>query len=179
MMAVTFKSDVFDIFSDPLQFPAVIFGIDERGPGVAFRDFDELYYADVEPKDLDTYLRNLAISYISAVGQGHSYLEGVYDLPAGNQENYRLILISFYIGNEIAMDSYNFHNYYQMGLFIPTPLSQLLPALSSVETFVLANVKKILEGSFFLTVDKIQQIKREILALFTFVIFENMKRCDC
>jgi hypothetical protein len=179
MMALTLKPEVFDIFSDPLQFPAVIFNIDELGPGVAFRDFNELSYANIKPDDLDVFLTNLAVSYISAIGQGHSYLQGVYDLPAGNQENYRLILISFYIDSEFAEKTYNFHNYYQMGLFIPTPLSQLLPALSSIETFVLASVKKILEGSFFLTVDKIQQIKREILALFTFVIFENMKRCNC
>lgn len=175
----TAKCDMYDIFADSSQFPLVIFNIDEMGPGVLYRDFTELPDADIDPDSIDTFLMNLAISYISAIGQGHSYIEGVFDLPAGKLENYRLILISFYIGSEYVKDDYDFCNYYQIGMFIPKPLNHLLPAISSFETFILKYVKKNFEGSFSLTNDKINQIKQEIIASLTFVIFEKMKRCAC
>ena len=174
----SFQSDVFDIFSDPNQFPLVLFNIDEYGPRVGFCDFQQLLYADLVGENLDNYLINLAIDYISAIGQGHNYLEGVYDLPAGNLKNYRLLLVSFYLGSH-SSDIYNFNNYYQIGIFIPTPLAQIMPSLITIESVILSNIKRRLEGSFFLTVDKLQQIKKEILTILTFVIFENMKKCDC
>ena len=179
MAMKSYQSDVFDIFSDPDQFPLVIFNVDERGPGVAFRDFDALPYADITSNQIDALLAKLAVSYISSIGQGHSYLEGVFDLPAGKLKNYRLILVSFYIGSESKNDGFNFNNYYQYGIFIPTPLSHYLPSFTLIEPFILNCVKTNLEGGFFLTVDKIKQTKREILAILTFVIYEKMKKCDC
>ncbi|MHA2171480.1 MAG: hypothetical protein ACXAB7_16455 [Candidatus Kariarchaeaceae archaeon] len=178
MKIKSFQSEIFDIFSDPNQFPLVLFNIDEYGPGVGFRDFQLLPYADLIDENLETYLVNLAISYISAMGHGHNYLEGVYDLPAGKLKNYRLLLVSFYLGSPLN-DTYNFNNYYQIGIFVPTPLAQIMPSLATIESVILTNIKRRLEGSFFLTVDKLQQIKKEILTILTFVIFENMKKCDC
>ena len=43
MMTITMNPDVLDIFSEPRYFPAVIFSMDELGPRVAFRDFEELW----------------------------------------------------------------------------------------------------------------------------------------
>ena len=89
----------------------------------------------------DSILGKMAIGYITALGLGNEYCEGVFDLPASNLPGYRLFLVSVKLYNPDAIDPRLHIGLYQFALFLPIEYMKQLPANSAMETAIISIVK--------------------------------------
>lgn len=113
---------------DPSNIYSVLFKLTEYGPADVYRDFNQLPQID----DVEVYLVNMGISIISAIGQGHNYSEGVYDMPDHGRSGYRRFIYSFRMQDSTTQDHRLDTGFFQMVLLIPDEYYQYYIPFSSV-----------------------------------------------
>ena len=146
---------------NPGQIPSVLFKMTEIGPDVVYRDFTEL--TGVE--DIESYLLNLGVALSTAIGQGHTYNEGIYDLPGGSLGETKLFVHSFRLADPDAVDTRLLLGLFIYVLLIPNEYVKYYEPFSKVEEFIVPRFKEIGEGSG-LTDEFLSQVKVELLEEF-------------
>ena len=96
--------------------------------------------------DLEDSLTHLGISYISALGHGHTYVEGCYELPPGNFDDYNIIVFSMKIKNSLSDDPRYEDLYSVYTLFIKKEIYELI------------RVNSILRRKLFTLFQKLQDV---------------------
>jgi small GTP-binding protein len=149
---------------DHTNFPLAVFFMNEFGPDLYYKDFTKLQGNDQEIVDdnLDSFLIQVSISLISSIGQGHSYIEGVFDLPAGDLSNYRLVVLSKRLFNRKATDARLQNGFAIFTFFVSKSYQKFLKKLATIEGRLLTifneeNDINDLEG------DKMIDIKKRIV----------------
>ncbi|MHA2030631.1 MAG: hypothetical protein ACW99Q_14685 [Candidatus Kariarchaeaceae archaeon] len=137
------QKGTYNLLSYPKLFPMIQFVMSERGPEVAVKDFEVLPKKLRSINNINELFQKLAVNYIFAIGDGQIYNEGVFEVPAGILEVYRIMLICFRYenpnyGNDPRLKS----GYSQLAMFIPKSLLLSLPNFYSLEKQILKFIKK-------------------------------------
>lgn len=154
--------------NDPNNYPTTIFHMSDFGPELYYKDFDyienseHIKYTDIE---LTQLLTQLSISFIAALGQGHGYIEGCFDLPAGSLTNYRTFVISKKVSNPFAEDIRLRKGFMVFVIFIPIKYRTLIKPLSAIEDNVMHSIN-LLNNIKQFSDEKIQEIKKNIISKF-------------
>ena len=111
---------------------SVLFKLEGIGPNAVFRDFNTLKGVD----HIDTFLINLGVALMTAIGQGHDYNIGVYDLPMAKLPNHRLFAFSFRKEDPKANDSRLREGFFIYTLFINKRDYWLFQPFSKAEKFL-------------------------------------------
>ncbi|MHA2028953.1 MAG: hypothetical protein ACW99Q_06150 [Candidatus Kariarchaeaceae archaeon] len=143
--------------------PLAVFYVSDAGPAVLYRDFASLPDFAMDNDEIFAHLQQMALGYISALGMGHAYEEGVFDLPVSGTKNYRTILMCFKLFNPKAGDKRLMIGYYQFAFLFPVALARLLPATSAFENGAINIIKSMLKTSDNLVPDVIDGVKERIL----------------
>lgn len=151
-------------FDDHTNFPLAVFQITDQGPDVLFQDSTDFARIKLNPERYTEFLLHLAISYMSTLAMGHKYIEGCFDLPAGEHYNYRTLLISLKLMNPNAKDPRLLTGYYQIVLFIPRRIHHYMGSYSKIESFLLHIVKRIVPTGDKFTTENIMFIKKKLLS---------------
>lgn len=144
--------------------PLAVFYVSDMGPAVLFRDFSSLPDYAMDDDEVHAHLLQMALGYISALGMGHAYEEGVFDLPVSGTKNYRALLMCFKLLNPGARDRRLMIGYYQFAFLFPRSLAQILPASSAIETGTINIIKSMLRTSDNLVPDIIAAVKERVLS---------------
>jgi hypothetical protein len=144
--------------------PLAVFYVSNAGPAILYKDFGSLPDFAMDNDEVFAHLQQMALGYISALGMGHAYEEGVFDLPVSGTKNYRTILMCFKLFNPKAEDKRLMIGYYQFAFLFPIALAKVLPAASAFENGVINIIKSMLKTSDNLVPDVIITIKERILA---------------
>ncbi len=148
----------------PGVIPLAVFHVSDMGPAVLFRDFASLPDYAMDGDEVFEHLQQMALGYISALGMGHAYEEGVFDLPVSGTKNYRTLLMAFKLLNPGATDRRLMIGYYQFAFLFPRSLAQILPAPSAIETGAINIIKSMLRTSDNLVPDIIAGVKERVLS---------------
>lgn len=108
---------------------SAMFKLTEMGPDVMYQDFETL----PDGTNPEVFLMNMSVSLISAIGQGHSYSQGVFDLPSGKLADYRSFVYSFRMSDPEALDPRLKWGFFQLVIFIPEASYQYYQPFSKVE----------------------------------------------
>lgn len=126
-----FKSDYF---------PTAVFSVSELGPIVHLRDFDNLPIPN--EMEIEFFLLRTAVTFITAIGQGHEYSEGYYELPVPYLPNYKALLFSFTVTDKKSNDKrLNKKSIVIYCIFVTNKVRALLPKVSKFETLILPKLK--------------------------------------
>jgi hypothetical protein len=121
-----------------------VFSMNNFGPTVLQYDNMSNLLNDVSSEQ---FLQNIAVNLMVAIGQGHSFSEGVFELPAGNLLGYRLLLISFrfkdFSSSDVRLKNTNLC---LVGIFIPTSICSLLPSCALYEYDLIKYIKSKLKS---------------------------------
>lgn len=150
---------------DYTNYPLAIFFMNDFGPQLFLKDFDHLEANDgshVQESELESFLIQVSISLISAIGQGHSYIEGVFELPAGTLDNYRLLIASKRMNNKTAEDNRLMSGYAIFGFFVPKNFTKYVRKTQTVEKSVLSRLSRYSDINE-ITEEELQAIKSDIL----------------
>lgn len=148
----------------PGVIPLAVFHVSDMGPAVLSRDFASLPDFAMDGDEIYAHLQQMALGYISALGMGHAYEEGVFDLPVSGTKNYRTLLMAFKLLNPGAKDRRLMIGYYQFAFLFPRSLAQILPAPSAMENGVINIIKSMLKTSDNLVPDIIAEVKERVLS---------------
>ncbi len=87
------------------------------------------------PEDMRTAtIEYLGVVYVSMLGQGHSYAEGVFTLPVGQYADREAVVFSKQIPDPTAKDHrLQYRNFITIALIYPKSLRGLLPNLATLE----------------------------------------------
>jgi small GTP-binding protein len=121
---------------------AAMFKLTEYGPDIMYHDFDSLPY----DLDVNTFLMNMTVSLVSAIGQGHNYSEGIFDLPSGKLKGYRSCVFSFRMSDYQAKDVRLKWGFFQFVLFVPEDSYKYFEPFSKIESCLrdfITEIKKI------------------------------------
>ncbi len=146
---------------DPANVPSVLFKMTEIGPNAEYRDFDTL--SGVE--DVESYLLNLGVALSTAIGQGHTYNEGIYSLPGGNLNGTQLFVYSFRLPDHQAVDRRLSIGLFIYVLLIPVEYCPYFEPFSKVEGYIAPRFKELGDASN-LTPEALARIKLELLEEF-------------
>ena len=150
--------------------PLAVFHVADSGPRVLMRDFQSLPDFVMDEDEMFAHLQQMALGYISALGMGHAYEEGVFDLPMSGTKNYRTMLMSLKLLNPKAKDRRLMIGYYQFAFLIPHALAMILPSCSAIETGSINIIKSMLKSSDNLIPEVVAEVKERVLHyVFTFV----------
>lgn len=139
-----------------------IFAMDTFGPAVlASQKLDHIITIDGEE-----FLQNLSVNIMVSIGQGHAFSEGIFELPAGNSREYRLLVISFRFADDTALDPRLQHaNLCQVAIFVPRHITFILPANSVFEDKVVNFVKSHLPNVLAIQKVDLEHLKSNIFRL--------------
>jgi len=93
--------------------------------------------------DLEDSLTHLGISYISALGHGHTYVEGCYELPPGNFDDYNTIVFSIKINNSPSDDARYEELYSVYTLFIKKEIYERIQLSSRLRKKLFTSFQKL------------------------------------
>ena len=96
---------------NPDNYPCASFIMSTLGPTPQYYTQDKFLeaYPEFGKDNIDGNLLKMGISYISALGQGHRYSEGVFELPPGDFVRHKSIIVSKRIhGEEIENNFFVF-----------------------------------------------------------------------
>ncbi len=165
--------EIIDYFHNEKNFPFVAFNITIEGPSVAYSDFKKWPI----PGDFDNVelqLQQLAVNYITAIGNGHNYTSGVYELPASNSKFYRMLIVSM---NSNSGDGLQDHQrYLQFGIFIPMNVMKLMPSLISLEDVILSSIENHFPSPWDLSINNITDVKNHLLTIILLSILNLQER---
>ena len=147
----------------PGKIPLAIFHVSDAGPTVLMRDFGGLPNTDLDEFIMDEHLQQMALGYISALGMGHAYEEGCFDLPVSGTSEYRTLLMCFKLLNPGAKDSRLMIGYYQFAFMVPRAIAKLLPSPAVFEITVINLIKSMLRSSENLTPEMVAEVKVRVL----------------
>ena len=147
----------------PGKIPLAIFHVSDSGPKVLMRDFGGLPNTDLDEFTMDAHLQQMALGYISALGMGHAYEEGCFDLPVSGTSEYRTLLMCFKLLNPGAKDRRLMIGYYQFAFMIHRALAKLLPSPAAFEMTVISLIKSMLRSSENLTPEIVAEVKERVL----------------
>jgi len=137
-----------------------VFTMSEFGPSVLYSDLKGNRLK--RGLDKENVLQNIALNTIMAMGQGHAFCEGVYDLPAGQMGRYRLMVISKKTKDSSSIDPrLQETNLVNFVFFIPKKIVKYLPHYSVIEDEIL-EVLNVIHDLSGLVEDDFQFIKQEI-----------------
>ncbi|MHA2253251.1 MAG: hypothetical protein ACXAD7_23010 [Candidatus Kariarchaeaceae archaeon] len=158
---------------DYSNFPAIAYSISEMGPKELYRDFNKLpLYSTEKDEELDAFLLNLGVQIMVGLARGHSYNEGVFELPANIPEHRIMAICVRYKNNDAVEDQRLVHGYLQLGIFMPRDVLRFLPSFSSFEDEILTIVKSHLtQGKF--REEHIGSIKYSVMRLLEFIIKQH------
>ncbi len=98
-----------------------LFLMKPHGPELVYHNFIEM-----DKDEIVDRLTLLGISYIAALGQGHSYSSGVFELPPGDIEGYKTISFSHEISNSESEDTRYSSLYSVFSIFIKDEIAELM-----------------------------------------------------
>lgn len=150
-----------DIVFNPDNLPAVMFKTGDLGPEMFLKDFD-VFPEDVI-KNTDQYLMKLSVFTLTALAQGHIYKEGIFELPAGESKDYRIISLSFQLENHAEDDQrLQERSLIVFALFVPIKYKEFLSSLSLPEDKIMKSLKKITDVSE-IDLEYLHNIKSEVI----------------
>lgn len=127
-----------DFIFKPENFPTAVFSISDNGPFVHLRDFDTLPLSS--ELDIEFYLLNMAVISITAIGQGHKYSEGIFELPVHDLPDYKSLMFSKVITDKESNDiRLNVKSIVIFCIFIPKDIKGAMPEMTKFETQILSN----------------------------------------
>ncbi len=139
------------------------FSMSELGPSVIYSDLKGNRLKRGLPKE--NVLQNIALNTILAMGQGHSFCEGVFDLPAGMMQRYRLMVISKKVKDRGSSDPrLQEANLMIIAFFIPKKIVRYLPHYAVVEDEILELLSDY-EDFSTLVEDDFQHIKLQLIRI--------------
>ncbi len=112
-------------------FPNVVYKISEYGIDIIWKDFEIDTFQDEFERD--TYLTQLGIVFSVIFGQGDQYHSGLFNLPAGKLQDYRVLAYTFRIRDNSAVDHRLNLAYVFFSVFVPTIIADFLPPMSTLE----------------------------------------------
>lgn len=147
----------------PGKIPLAVFHVSDVGPTVLMKDFGGLPNTDLDEFAMDAHLQQMALGYISALGMGHAYEEGCFDLPVSGTHEYRTLLMCFKLLNPGAIDKRLMIGYYQFAFMVPRKIAKLLPSPAAFELTAINLIKSMLRTSDNLTPEIIAEVKIRVL----------------
>ena len=163
-------SDVLHYFDSGGNFPFVVFNITDDGPNVAYKDFKNWPVND-SLNLVDEMIQLLAISYIAAIGAGHNYSSGVFELPAGNSKLYRMMIIAINCG--LNKEKIASQQYFQFGLCIPQEVMKLMPSFISIEEIIMDSFHNEIPCRWDLSHKNLQVVKNHLITIILLSILSS------
>ena len=145
----------------PEQYPAALFQLQSHGPSVLLKDFEIIPNLDIDIP-IPHLLDKLAIEYLILTGQGHTYHESCYILPAGSSKSHAVLVFSFRLDDPMAKDHRIRQGYFQLCLFVPNDFLPFLPPVSKLQE-VIPLIKEMIPDSQTLSEESLVGIKYAIL----------------
>ncbi len=156
-----FKQKALDEIFFPDNFPAALFQLKSEGPAVLMKDFHEIPNLDVDIP-INHFLDKLAIEYLILTGQGHTYHESVYILPAGSAKSHVVLVFSFRLDDPKATDDRIRVGYFQLCIFVPSYYLSFFPPIPEMMD-VIPKLKNILPDADALSEEALIGVKYAIL----------------
>ncbi len=119
------------LLSNDSLFPNVVYKISDYGIDIIWKDFEIDTFQDEFERD--TYLTQLGIVFSVIFGQGDQYHSGLFNLPAGKLQDYRVLAYTFRIRDNSAVDHRLNLAYVFFSVFVPTIIADFLPPMSTLE----------------------------------------------
>jgi len=139
--------DYFSQVFNPDNYPAVMYGLKGSGIKLLAKDFDVFPDSSNKYEKLtNEFLTNLGLHLGLLVGQGHTYHESCYFMPAGDSTEYSILVFSFRLNDPDAEEERLSYGYYLFGLFIKNEYFRVFPSISELEPLV-EYIKKLIPDS--------------------------------
>lgn len=156
-----FKQKALDEIFFPDNFPVALFQLKSEGPAVLMKDFEDIPNLDVDIP-INHFLDKLAIEYLILTGQGHTYHESVYILPAGSAKSHVVLVFSFRLDDPKATDDRIRVGYFQLCIFVPSFYLSFFPPIPEMMD-VIPKLKNILPDADALSEEALIGVKYAIL----------------
>ena len=121
VMTIRKKKERMERIMDTGNYRYAQFLMKPHGPELLYHNFIEM-----DTDDIVDRLTLLGISYIAALGQGHSYSSGVFELPSGDIDGYKTFSFSHEISNSESEDTRYSRLYSVFSLFIKEEVAELM-----------------------------------------------------
>jgi ActR/RegA family two-component response regulator len=146
---------------NPDFFPLVMYKLSTQGIEYFHHDFSD--FPEPLGTPLDDFLQTIGISVLVAIGQGHSYSEGCFNLPAANSKRYSTLLFSFKADDPDAIDPRMRKGYFVFNLFMPKILASHFPNPKEMEEYI-PEFKSYFPNYNSMTPDRLSKFKHQLLS---------------
>jgi len=120
----------FESIFKPENFLSIFYKASENGIDCIFKDF--IFFPESLEIDQDDFIKQIGLSILVAIGQGHTYSEGVYSLPAGISKQYSLVVITQRLPDKTSKDPRLNLGYLVYTLFVPNLFLPFIPPNSDL-----------------------------------------------
>ncbi len=141
------QADYFSQVYNPDNYPVVMYALKGSGLELVAKDFQVFPDSQNKYEKLTSeFLSNLGLHLGLLVGQGHTYHESCYFMPAGDSTEYSILVFSFRLDNPDADEVRLEYGYYLFCLFIKNEYFRAFPSISELQPLV-EYIKKLIPDS--------------------------------